>query len=55
MTRTGKSPIFMAKQGEMLSAVIEKMREKNISQLPVSDSSGWIKGVINESSILSAL
>ena len=48
-------PVIMAKQTDKVSAVIERMREKNISQLPVSDDAGWIKGVATEGSILSAL
>ena len=45
----------MAKQMDKISAVIERMREKNISQLPVSDEAGWIKGIATEGAILSAL
>jgi cystathionine beta-synthase len=47
--------IIMAKQSDKVSALIEQMRELNISQLPVSDDAGWIKGVATESNILSAL
>ncbi|CAM6053622.1 unnamed protein product [Sphagnum tenellum] len=52
-TRCGK--IIMAKQDEKVSSVIEKMREKGVSQLPVSDEGGWIKGVATEGAILSAI
>jgi cystathionine beta-synthase len=45
----------MAKQSEKVSEIIERMREKNISQLPVIDDAGWIKGLISESTLLSAL
>lgn len=47
--------IVMAKQADKLSAVIEQMREKGISQVPVSDEKGWIKGVATEGAILAAL
>lgn len=47
--------IIMAKQTEKVSAVIELMKEKSISQLPVTDDAGWIKGVATESAILAAL
>ncbi len=44
-----------AREDERLSAVIERMREKGISQLPVVDGANWIKGVVTESALLSAL
>jgi cystathionine beta-synthase len=47
--------IIMAHQTEKVSAVIEKMREKGVSQLPISDEAGWIKGVATEGAILNAL
>jgi cystathionine beta-synthase len=55
MTRTGHFPLILAKQNEKVSGVIERMREKGFSQLPVSDDAGWIKGVITEGAILNAL
>jgi cystathionine beta-synthase len=48
-------PIVMAKPTDKVSAIIELMRTKDISQLPVSDNAGWIKGVVTEGAILSAL
>ncbi len=48
-------PIIMAKQKEKVSAVIEIMRANDISQVPVSDDKGWIKGVITENALLTAL
>jgi cystathionine beta-synthase len=45
----------MAKQTDAVSSVIERMREKNISQLPVADSAGWVKGIATEGTILNAL
>lgn len=54
-SRTAPSPIIMAKQTDKVSSIIERMKEKNISQLPVCDEAGWIKGVATEGAILSAL
>lgn len=51
----GQSPIQMAKQTDKVSHVITLMKDKNISQLPVSDDSGFIKGIISEGQVLSAL
>ena len=47
--------IITSKQTDKVSAVIELMREKGISQLPVMDEAGWIKVVISEGFLLSAL
>jgi cystathionine beta-synthase len=47
--------ILMAKQGDKVSSAIETMRDKGISQLPIKDDQGWIKGIIKEKSILTAL
>lgn len=55
VTRPHPAPIEMAKQTDKVSAVIERMREKNISQLPISDDAGWIKGIATEGTILTAL
>jgi len=55
MTQSTRLKIIMAKQTDKVSAVIEKMREKGVSQLPISDDAGWIKGVATEGAILSAL
>ncbi|MEK6704873.1 MAG: pyridoxal-phosphate dependent enzyme [Bdellovibrionota bacterium] len=52
---TRPTKIIMVKQTDKISAVIELMRENNISQVPVSDDAGWIKGLITEGAILSAL
>ncbi|MCM0606429.1 MAG: pyridoxal-phosphate dependent enzyme [Xanthomonadaceae bacterium] len=51
----GQSPIMMAKQTDKVSHVITLMKDKNISQLPVSDDAGFIKGIISEGQVLSAL
>jgi cystathionine beta-synthase len=48
-------PIVMARQTDKVSSVIELMRSKDISQLPVSDDAGWIKGLINEGALLNAI
>ncbi len=47
--------IIMAKQSDKVSSVIETLKEKNISQVPVTDAAGWIKGVVTEGAILNAL
>lgn len=47
--------VIMAKQSDKVSVLIALLREKGISQLPVTDDSGWIKGVVTESALLSAL
>jgi cystathionine beta-synthase len=47
--------IIMAKQTDKVSSVIEILRDKGISQLPVCDDGGWIKGICTEGAILSAL
>jgi cystathionine beta-synthase len=52
-SKTG--PIIMAKQNEKVSAVIDMLRKNDISQIPVSDDKGWIKGVITETALLAAL
>ncbi|MGK5081875.1 cystathionine beta-synthase [Bdellovibrionota bacterium FG-1] len=51
----GTKPVIMAKQTDKVSAVIELMSSKGISQVPVADSAGWIKGVATEGAILNAL
>lgn len=47
-------PVIMANPSEKISAIIERMREKNISQIPVSDDAGWVKGIVTEGAILTA-
>jgi cystathionine beta-synthase len=47
--------VIMAKQTDKVSAVIELMSSKGISQVPVADTAGWIKGVATEGAILNAL
>ena len=51
----GQDPIQMVPQTEKISAVIELLREKGISQVPVSDEKGWIKGIVTETALLNAL
>lgn len=48
-------PVIMAKQSDKVSAVIELMSSKGISQVPVADQAGWIKGVATEGAILNSL
>lgn len=52
---TKTSGIIMTKQNQKVSSVIELLREKGISQLPVTDDAGWIKGIVTETALLNAL
>ncbi|MEK7690231.1 MAG: pyridoxal-phosphate dependent enzyme [Bdellovibrionota bacterium] len=54
-TLPAKPPVIMAKQASKISSVVELMRDKGISQIPVTDDAGWIKGVATETAILNAL
>ena len=47
--------VHTARTGEKVSNVIEMMKDNGISQLPVSDDHDYIKGMVTEASILSAL
>lgn len=47
--------IVMVKQKDKVSTVVDIMREKSYSQIPVTDDNGWIKGLVTESKVLSAL
>lgn len=55
LSNSNKSRVIIAKQTDPVASVIERMRENGISQLPVSDDGGWIKGIATEGSILNAL
>lgn len=50
-----KREIVMAKQSDKVSSVINLMQDKDISQVPVADEKGWIKGIASEGAILNAL
>jgi cystathionine beta-synthase len=47
--------VYTAGNSEKVSKVIEMMKDNGISQLPVADDNGYIKGMVTEASILSAL
>ena len=47
--------VLTASITEKVSNVIDLMKDKGISQLPASDDNGYVKGLVTESSILSAL
>lgn len=47
--------LVTAKQTDKVSSVIELLREKSISQVPVTDDKGWIKGIATEGTLLNAL
>lgn len=55
ITKPSLGGIIMAKQTDKVSTIVDMMREKNISQIPIQDSKGWIKGIVTESKVLSAL
>ena len=46
--------VVSAQTTEKVSSVIELMKDKGISQLPVSDDHGYVKGLVTEASILTA-
>lgn len=47
--------VVSAQTTEKVSNIIDLMKEKGISQLPVWDDHGYVKGLVTEASILSAL
>ncbi len=47
--------VVSAQTTEKVSSIIEMMKDKGISQLPVTDDLGYVKGLVTEASILSAL
>ena len=57
MTKLGKTDteIFTTSNDEKVSNVINMLSEAGISQLPVKDENGWVKGIVRESRILKAL
>ena len=47
--------IVMAHQSDKISNTIHKLSEAGISQMPVTDENGWIKGIVRERTILKAI
>ena len=47
--------LIMARETDTVSSIIAKMSEAGVSQLPVLDEKGWIKGIVRESVILKSL
>ena len=47
--------IVLAQPADKISAVIGQLSEAGISQIPVTDEHGWIKGIVRESTILKAI
>ena len=47
--------IVMAHQSDKISTTIGKLSEAGISQMPVIDENGWVKGIVREHTILKAL
>lgn len=54
-TKLSQSEIVMVKQNDKVSTVIELMKDKSFSQLPVVDQKGWIKGIVKQGPLLAAL
>lgn len=55
MLKKRDSSVIMAKQTDKISTLVELMANKGISQLPVTDDAGWIKGIATEESLLLAI
>jgi cystathionine beta-synthase len=53
--RLATGRVHTARASEKVSRVIEMMKDNGISQLPVSDDHDYIKGMVTEAAILSAL
>lgn len=47
--------LIKAHQSDKISAVIAQLSEAGVSQMPVLDENGWIKGIVRESVILKSL
>jgi len=47
--------LIKAHQSNKISAVIAQLSEAGVSQMPVLDENGWIKGIVRESVILKSL
>ncbi len=47
--------ILLAHQSDKISSTISQLSEAGISQMPVTDENGWIKGIVRESAILKAI
>jgi cystathionine beta-synthase len=47
--------VVMVKKSDRISAVIELLRDKGISQVPVQDANGWMQGMVTEGALLTAL
>ena len=47
--------LVFAKPTDKVSAVIELLRDQDISQVPIKDDKGFIKGLVSEGGLLSAL
>lgn len=47
--------IVMAQRTDKISDIIGQLSDAGISQVPVTDENGWIKGIVRESTILKAI
>lgn len=48
-------PVIMASPKDKVTSIIEMMRDKDISQIPIADEDGWIKGVVTETKLLKSI
>ena len=57
MRALNKKPgdLIMANQNDTISTIIAQLSKADVSQLPVVDEKGWIKGIVRESVILKSL
>lgn len=57
MRAIDKNPgdLIMAHQNDKISTIISQLSEAGVSQLPVLDEKGWIKGIVRESVLLKSL
>ena len=47
--------VLSAKETDKVSSVITRLSDSGVSQMPVKDDNGWIKGIVRETQILKAL
>lgn len=54
-TNKGTGNIITALPSDKVSTVIDILKDKSISQVPVKDENGWVKGIVREKELLNAL
>jgi cystathionine beta-synthase len=55
LKRGSHEAIITARPQDKISSVISQMHDNSISQVPVVDDAGWVKGIANEGTLLAAL